>query len=239
MADQFQRPLNGDQIAAILTAISPDRFKTYLASAGHCEERALKPYLWNAKLGEAFHMPIQAVEIALRNRINLALSNGFTPNSWKCKNLFDLLDEERKADLTRVFRRIRNRELELHTGQIVAGLSFGFWVGILDGRYNPPIWSGQLRAAFPFLPADRARKNLHSSVRNIAALRNRIFHHEPLTGRDNLSDFSELITLLAGEGSMDQAALPCGSNRSRATLTSTLTGAVSVRSIELGAGHSA
>jgi hypothetical protein len=195
MADQFQRRLDGDQIAAILTAISPDRFKTYLAAAGHRQERALKLYLWNAKLGEAFHMPIQAVEVALRNSINLALSKVFTPNWWECKNLLDLLDEERKADLARVLRRIRNRELELHTGQVVAGLSFGFWVGMLDGRYNPPIWSGQLRTAFPFLPADRARKNLHVSVRQVATLRNRIFHHEPLTARDNLSDFSELMTL--------------------------------------------
>jgi hypothetical protein len=196
MADQFQRPLNEDQIAAILSAISPDRFKTYLAAAGHCRQRALKLYLWNARLGEAFHLPIQAVEVALRNSISLALSRVFTANWWECKDLFDLLDDDRRADLALVFRRIRNRELELHTGQVVAGLSFGFWVGMLDGRYNPPIWGGQLRTAFPSFPADRARKNLHARVRRVGTLRNRIFHHEPLIGRNNLSDFSDLITLL-------------------------------------------
>jgi hypothetical protein len=34
------------------------------------------------------------------------------------------LDEERKGDLSTVLKRIRNRELELCTDQVVAGLSF-------------------------------------------------------------------------------------------------------------------
>jgi hypothetical protein len=196
MADQIQQPLNGSEIAAISVAISPDRFNTYLTAAGHSHERALKLYVWNAQLGEAFHTPIQAAEVALRNSINLALSNIYTPNWWECKNLFDLLDEERKGDLTTVLRRIRNRGQELYTGQVVAGLSFGFWVGILDGRYNPPVWGSQLRKAFPSFPAGRSRKSLHVSVRNVATLRNRISHHEPLIGRDSLADFSNLMALL-------------------------------------------
>ena len=196
MAEPIQHPVNGNEIAAILAAISPDRFKTYLSAAGHDQERALRLYLWNARLGEAFHTPIQAVEVGLRNGINLALSNVYTPNWWECKTLFDLLDEERKGDLVTVLKRIRNRKLELYTGQVVAGLSFGFWVGILDGRYNPPIWGGQLRTAFPFLPPGRGRKSLHERVRVVATLRNRISHHEPLIGRDNLADFSNLMTVL-------------------------------------------
>jgi hypothetical protein len=184
------------ETAAILNAISPDRFKTYLIAAGHDQARALRLYLWNARLGEAFHVPIQAVEVGLRNSINIALSNVYTPNWWECKNLFDLLDEERRGDLSIVLKRIRNRKLELYTGQVVAGLSFGFWVGILDGRYNPPIWGGQLRTAFPFFPPNRARKSLHGRVRDVATLRNRISHHEPLIGRDSLADFSNLMALL-------------------------------------------
>jgi hypothetical protein len=141
MAEPIQHPVNGNEIAAILAAISPDRFKTYLSAA---------------------------VEVGLRNGINLALSRVYTPNWWECKNLFDLLDEERKGDLVTVLKRIRNRKLEPYSGQVVAGLSFGFWVGILDGRYNPPIWGGQLRTAFPFLPPGRGRKSLHERVRVVA-----------------------------------------------------------------------
>lgn len=196
MADPTQQPINADELTAILAAISPDRFRTYLKAAGYSPERALRLYLWNAQLGEAFHTPIQAVEIALRNGVNSALSKVYTPNWWECRNLLDILDEERKADLTTVFRRIRNKKMELWTGQVVAGLSFGFWVGMLDARYNPPIWGGQLRLAFPAFPQNRGRKSLRDSVGRVAGLRNRISHHEPLIGRDVLADFSNLMELL-------------------------------------------
>lgn len=196
MADPIQQGINGNETTAILGAISVDRFNTYLAAAGYDQERALELYLWNARLGEAFHTPIQAAEVALRNRINLALSSVYTPNWWECSNLWSILDDERKGDLSVVLQRIRNRELELYTGQVVAGLSFGFWVGILDGRYNPPIWGGQLRRAFPSLPRGRSRKSLHTTVRHVATLRNRISHHEPLIGRDSLADFSNLMALI-------------------------------------------
>jgi hypothetical protein len=196
MPQSIQQGINGTPNESLLAAISLDRFNTYLSAAGHDQDRALNLYLWNARLGEAFHTPIQAAEVALRNRINFALSNVYTPNWWECANLWKILDEDRKGDLSVVLNRIRNREQELCTGQIVAGLSFGFWVGILDGRYNPPIWGGQLRTAFPSLPQGRSRKSLHETVRKVASLRNRISHHEPLIGRDSLTDFSNLMALI-------------------------------------------
>jgi hypothetical protein len=136
MAELIQQALDGNGIAAIVTAISPDRFKTYLTAAGHNRERALRLYLY-ARLGEAFYMPIQAVEVTLRNNVNLELSNVYTANWWEYKNLCDLLDEER----------IRNRELELCTGQVVAGLSFEFWVGMLHAwsRVMIPPFRGKSR----------------------------------------------------------------------------------------------
>ena len=44
------------------------------------------------------------------------------------------------------------------TAQIVAGLSFGFWVGLLQPKYNPDLWSSHLRVAFPHLPATETRE---------------------------------------------------------------------------------
>ena len=189
-------PPSPDQIAAIRVTISSSRFATYLKAAGYDEVRALSLYLWNAQVGEAFHTPIQAVEIGLRNRVNDALGQEFTPNWWECANLYQLLDEERKGDLSTVLKRIRNRELELCTDQVVAGLSLGFWVGLLHGRYNAPIWSRQLRASFPHLPTGRGRKSLFNDAGLVATLRNRISHHEPLIGRDISQDFATVMRLL-------------------------------------------
>jgi hypothetical protein len=196
MPDGNQQNLTPSQIAAIRATISPSRFTTYLVAAGHNEERALKLYMWNAQLGEAFHIPIQGVEVGLRNCINVALTDIYTPNWWECKGLHDTLDDDRQADLALVLRRIRNRKLELCTDQVVAGLSLGFWVGILGGAYNAPIWSRQLRTAFPNFPPGRGRKSMFDTAGKIATLRNRIWHHEPLIARNLSQDFADVMTLL-------------------------------------------
>jgi hypothetical protein len=196
MPEPDQQILNEAHAKAILRAISPDRFQTYLVAAGHDQVRAFKLYLWNAQLGEAFHVPIQAVEVGLRNCVNVGLTQQFGNEWWKNKTLEDILDAERKADLSVVSHRIRNRNLRLCTAQIVAGMSFGFWVGMLDGRYNKHIWSRHLRVAFPHFPDGRGRKSLFKTAGEIASLRNRISHHEPLISRDSSFDFNNVMTFM-------------------------------------------
>jgi hypothetical protein len=192
---QQQPPL--DPAGSIVNAISPDRFASYLTAAGHDEPRALRLYIWNAQIGEAFHLPIQAVEVALRNCINDAIVAEYGSDWWRNKTLASVFDEERTVDLSQVLRRITNRELILCNGQVVAGLSFGFWVGMLQKRYNPTIWTKQLRRAFPDLPSGRSRKALATGATKVATLRNRIWHHEPLIKRDLGEDFHNVMEMLA------------------------------------------
>lgn len=192
MDEEPQRSL----IDALRPVISDGRLGTYLVAAGFNPARALKLYIWNAQVGEAFHLPIQAVEVGLRNRVNAALVAGFGQDWWKEESLIALLDDERKGDLALVLRRIRNRNLSEETGQIVAGLSFGFWVGMLQGQYNRDIWSRQLRQAFPSLPADRSRKSLAKAAARVAFIRNRISHHEPIIKLDLAKENATLMGLL-------------------------------------------
>jgi hypothetical protein len=157
----------------------------------------LKLHIWNAQVGEAFHMPIQTVEVGLRNCVNIALTQKFGAEWWQNSTFTAITDGERVADLEQVTRRIRNRNLRLTTDQIVAGLSFGYWVAMLQPRYNPQIWSSQLRTAFPNLPPGRSRKSIAESAAQVATLRNRISHHEPLISRDLSVDFSNIMNLLS------------------------------------------
>lgn len=181
---------------ALLRVLSPQRLHTYLVAANRDPDRAIRLYLWNARVGEAFHIAIQAVEVALRNSVNLALIAEFGETWWATPGYVALLDHDRIEDLQTVRRRIANRQQAEDNGQIVAGLSFGFWVGMLQPRYNPGIWSKQLRAAFPHLPEDRSRKSLARMSGTIANLRNRISHHEPLLKRSLLEDYGAVMEVL-------------------------------------------
>lgn len=189
-------PVQPSLIDQLRPVISDERLGTYLTAAGFDADRALRLYLWNAEVGEAFHLPIQAVEVALRNRVQVAIAREFGTDWWKSLKLLAALDDDRKADLALVLKRIRNRKLNLGPGQIVAGLSFGFWVGMLQKRYNPLIWGGRLHAAFPDYPANRNRASLAQAASRVAWLRNRIWHHEPIIRLDLSAEYGTVITLL-------------------------------------------
>ena len=77
MAVKDQGNEKGSLFAPLSRMISAERFSTYLTAAGHDESRALLLYLWNARMGEAFHLPIQAVEVGLRNCVDHALRSEF------------------------------------------------------------------------------------------------------------------------------------------------------------------
>jgi hypothetical protein len=183
-------------ILLIIEALSPARFETYLTAAGRDHDRAQKLYMWNAHIGRAFHTPIQAVEVALRNAINQALMARYGQDWWKNEAFLNIVDRERGSNLDTVQNRIRNRRQSLITGQIVAGLSFGFWVGMLQRRYNPNVWSAQLRLAFPNLPQTEDRNSLFRAAGAVSHLRNRISHHEPIFKRDISADYAAMMTLL-------------------------------------------
>jgi hypothetical protein len=183
-------------VQTVIDTMSQDRFRTYLHAAGFDPERALRLYLWNAEVGGAFHLPIQAVEVSLRNRISLTLAATFGQEWWRSSAFNRLVDREREQDLALVQRRIENRGLSLVAGQVVAGLSLGFWVGMLRARYNPSIWSGNIRSAFPLKPHSVGRDDMFKAAGQVAALRNRISHHEPIIKADVGSEFSNMMTLL-------------------------------------------
>lgn len=190
-------PVQPSLLDRLRPAISDARLSTYLTAAGFDEDRALALYLWNVQIGEALHLPIQAVEVALRNRIHATLSETFGPAWWSDPALGALLDSERATDLGVVLRRIRNRKLPLNDGQVVAGLSFGFWVGMLQKRYSPPLWSGRLHQAFPDYPSTRNRATLAKAGGRVAWLRNRIWHHEPIIHLDLSAEYGGIMALLA------------------------------------------
>ena len=116
--------------------VSAERLGTYQLAANRDEARALDLYIWNAHVGEAFHLPIQATEVALRNAINNALIRRFGPDWWNTAAFLNIASARQKKDITDVTRRIQKRGSTLCTGQIVANLSFGFWAGMLDSSYQ-------------------------------------------------------------------------------------------------------
>ena len=195
--DSQQNNSESLNLQALSEEISPLRLGTYLNATGHDAGRALRLYLWNAQVGEAFHIPIQSVEVGLRNRVNAGLTLSFGEEWWQSPGFLAIAESKRRSDIDLVKRRLISKKKPIETGQVVAGLSFGFWVAMIHRRYMPGIWSQQLRRAFPHLPDHVDHRRLHQDVQKIADLRNRIWHHEPIFARDLSTDHARCMRVTA------------------------------------------
>lgn len=183
-------------LADLEATLSQPRIAAYRQAAGYDEIRTLQLYRWNTQLGEAFHLPVQAVEIALRNRINTVLVARYNDDWWNDPRFFHDASLKQRAQIEEVKARIARRGAPVVTGQIVAGLSFGFWVSMLDARFNPALWSAQLTTVFPHLPNGTSRDAAQKLMRQIAEFRNRIWHHEPIFKDNTTLHYSNCMKAL-------------------------------------------
>lgn len=183
-------------LVALETTISTARMGTYLTAAGFDRVRAIKFYLWNARLSERFYFPLQCTEVTLRNSIHDVLSSVYGPD-WPTDPKFERLVE---TDTVKVIEKVQDRIQKsghpISTPRIVAGLSFDFWHIILTRPFDRPIWQTRLRAAFPHLPSNVKRRQVSVLVRDIKTFRNRIAHHEPIIGEDHSKLHTDMLNLV-------------------------------------------
>lgn len=190
-------PVTPELTAAFERSVSAERWRTYLRAAGFNQELAHRLYLWNAAVGQSFHFPLQTAEVALRNVVHHALTDLYG-NNWSaepnCRNMLQIRQQE---DITKAERRHYSiYRLPPSTPQIVASLSLGFWVSLLRRHYNRPIWATHTAHAFPHLNANQTIVDVGGTGSVIQDLRNRIFHQEPLLGRDLSADYAAVLRLI-------------------------------------------
>lgn len=178
---------DGHTLGALRTCISLERFGTYLELAQGDRRLAIQMYLRNAALGGAFHGPLQALEVTLRNAIHRTLTASCGV-FW-----FDdsrLLRATEQTSVRRANQKIRNQRTP---GRVVAELNFGFWVALFSKSYDHGLWRTDLHLIFTPKPN---RRELHDQLDRLRTLRNRIAHHEPILQRDVRVDHERILWIL-------------------------------------------
>ncbi|WP_156754224.1 hypothetical protein [Actinokineospora pegani] len=171
-------------------ALSPARFKPYCTAAGNDIASAIKLYHWNVAVASAFHTPLHYLEVSLRNTAHRTLSRAFDRSDWwEAAPLHDnalrmLADAEKE---------LRRRDHSTTSDDMVAQLSFGFWVSLLASGYDRTLWRSHLHVAFPGRPQ---RKRLHEDMRSMLLFRNRVMHYEPIHHRHLEADLATIHRLL-------------------------------------------
>ena len=180
---------------ALEGAFSPKRMQTYLDAAEGDQRTALQFYVRNARLGAAFHGPLQALEVALRNALHAQLEARYC-SQWYTNSDVGL-DSHAQDSVEGFF--LRHDAAEQTPDNFVASMSLGFWVRLLgrggranggrNANYDTTLWRPALRRVFP----GHRRRDVHRRFDSLRQLRNRIAHHEPIFERDTNKDYDELL----------------------------------------------
>lgn len=179
----------------ICRLLSDDRLRKYLERFGSDRAECIQLYAYNTAVSEALYTPLQGLEIALRNAIDIQLVNWYGSNWHLDRNrifeqpLIQMIDG---ADME-----VRREKSAPSRGDIIAELNFGFWTTVLSQRYDDPLWRETTRHAFPNLPRGFRRKNVHKAINAIRRLRNRVMHHEPILHRDLQADHDTIIEIVS------------------------------------------
>src|SRR5690606_3481644 len=95
---------------------------------------ALHLYTLNAQLSEALYVPLQALELSLRNRVHSVMSHHFG-QGWLLNRDECLCEKQTRKIQSALEDLTRNRKP--HTpSQVVSTLSFGFWTALLGKEYE-------------------------------------------------------------------------------------------------------
>ncbi|MDQ3576699.1 MAG: hypothetical protein M3443_03670 [Actinomycetota bacterium] len=175
----------------IRDALSVPRFAPYLAKTGGDLRAAIQLYWWNVGVSAAFYAPLHCLEMTLRNAVHQQLAVKFGRIDWweiapLNKSGFRVVGDTRS--------KLATRARPSTADDMVAELSFGFWVSFVSNTYHRSVWVPCLHKAFPFYRGRRGP--LHSDLHTMLLFRNRIMHHEPIHHRHLEEDHRTILRLL-------------------------------------------
>ena len=171
---------------ALLPTLSKTRLKSYKLK-GDSELDALERYNWNLCLCEALYPSVQALEIALRNRLNEVLLREFGSNWIWDAQLFGGANDQ----IARAADQLTKNSKQIENSRMVAELTLGFWVSLHNRRFERVLWQkpNVFQSVFPFISAKvRNLDYIRPRLEQIKDLRNRISHYEPIWHLDMLKE---------------------------------------------------
>ena len=204
--------MNEDVIKKIINCLSIARVSAYTNIGFKTESKELiDAYFSLQEMSSHFFVPIQVLEICLRNSIQTALYRRFPKDEKTGKNWYDLLpisDESKKIVISAKAKSLVNagkKGAKNYTeDDLVSNMMFGFWVHMLEPIHatlqsNPyHFWQYELDNIFPGR-SGKSVKEIFSELKRINVYRNRLYHHEPVWKGKKVKSLNQAIASLERE----------------------------------------
>lgn len=195
MAVAYQEITNG------LTNLRLQTYRKQLTAPPHAlpTRDAVKAYYLLNDLSQHLFMPMQLVEVLLRNKLNHHITQLKRSQDWY--NSIPVTAKSQQQVVAAIDQAIRETGRHVPLAQdVVCRLTFGFWVQLLASPYrstkNPRIrlWgTTSYRNVFPGASPDLTLGSAFDRLQLLNKLRNRLFHHEPIWRQGKVSSIEEAI----------------------------------------------
>jgi hypothetical protein len=182
---------------AIEATLSVPRLARYMTAANGDPHLALRLYLWNARVCEAFYLPCQIAEVACRNAIIASLIDLYGLH-WNREERFRTILPHRLRDqLDRLTADQRPQHGNPSDAwHVVPGLTLGFWTHLLTKSFDFTLWKRGVTRRFPHVPPGTTRGDLHLRIDQARVFRNRIAHHEAIFDKRPTAEHNNLLTIV-------------------------------------------
>lgn len=178
---------------------SPDRMARYFSAHHGDERKAIVHYRCNLRLSESMYISLSVLEVTLRNALSRELGRMARREDWYV--IFPNTPGLSKLNhyITQATKQISGRHEPVTAAKVVAELTLGFWVSLLNSEYERILWK-DLRRAFPAMPKSiRQRKYVSAPLNRMRQFRNRVFHNEPICWNiDAVRQIHDEMVLLLG-----------------------------------------
>jgi hypothetical protein len=140
-------------------------------------------YKWNLALSEVFYPLLNTIEIALRNRLHIGISEIVGDDHWLINRNQKIISMLHNHWCVKIESNIKDLAInnKLDEGHLIAELSFGFWTIFLNRQFEHKqfLWPNLKKQIFPFAHGVKINV-IRDQFNAIRRLRNRIFHYEAI-----------------------------------------------------------
>ncbi len=157
----------------------------------------INEYIENLRLSNKFYIPLSIVEISLRNSLNSFFIDKIEKN-WIFNKTFIKPQLQNKIDTS--IKILKQQNKEIIQDNIIAELSFGFWIMLLKKPFQEYLRYKDLKEIFPNIVTEKNIKvNRHyifTKLNKIRLFRNKVFHFDKIINKSEYRDIEDDLYLV-------------------------------------------
>lgn len=179
----------------VKVGLSSSRMSRYAQWSHGDMQNTLELYPLNMRLSESFYIPLNMLEIALRNKIDTVLTAKHG-TLWFTSPQLIIVQTQQNMIKDVQEKTARKHKIPLSHDDYIAHLTFGFWTTLFSKTYEN-LWQVTLKDIARTTSGKGVRRQeISRLLDDIRNLRNRIAHYEPILHIDLNQRYNNIITLI-------------------------------------------